>query len=231
MLLFVRDQVIVFGVGRHELATPRRKPSVLLAVLLAPAAVLFAAGADVHRGAGALDKPNAAVEEVVSSGLEVVTAIPMLPGSATAVSFAASQTTAASRWRVDVQSRFLPVGKAPEKGLQIKTILVERAISMAFPEIHNMGGVRPDALRWHPEGLAVDVMIPNPSSAEGIALGNQIVAFVLKNAVRFGMQDAIWRGVYYTPNGPRGSAAGHFDHVHVTTTGGGYPKGDEVYYR
>ncbi len=108
---------------------------------------------------------------------------------------------------------------------------MERSISLAFPEIQNMGGVRPDGLRWHPEGLAVDVMIPNPGSAEGIALGNQIVAYVLKNAERFGIQDAIWRGVYYTPSGPRGSAAGHFDHVHVTTTGGGYPTGDELYYR
>ena len=56
--------------------------------------------------------------------------------------------------------------------------------------------MRPDALRWHPDGLALDVMIPNPGTAEGIALGNQIVAFVIKNAVRFAMQDAIWRGIY-----------------------------------
>lgn len=94
-----------------------------------------------------------------------------------------------------------------------------------------MGGVRPDALRWHPEGLAVDVMIPNPGSAEGIALGNAIVEFVFKNAQRFGIQDAIWRGVYYTPSGPSGFGYGHYDHVHVTTTGGGYPTGGEVYYR
>ena len=64
-----------------------------------------------------------------------------------------------------------------------------------------MGGVRPDGLRWHPEGLAVDDD-PQSGSAEGIALGNQIVAYVLKNAERFGIQDAIWRGVYYTPSGP-----------------------------
>jgi hypothetical protein len=28
--------------------------------------------------------------------------------------------------------------------------------------------------------------------------------------------------VYYTPAGPSGSGYGHFDHVHITTTGGGY---------
>ena len=127
--------------------------------------------------------------------------------------------------------QLLPVGVAPERGLQVKTILVARSISAAFPEIKSMGGVRPDALRWHPEGLAVDVMIPNPSSAQGIALGNEIVAFALKNANRFALQDAIWRGTYYTPSGPSGSGYGHYDHVHITTHGGGYPTGREVYVR
>jgi len=125
----------------------------------------------------------------------------------------------------------LPVGIAPEVGLQVKTILVARSISLIFPEIRNIGGFRPDALRWHPEGLAVDIMIPNSSSAEGIALGDEIVSYVLRNANRFGMQDAIWRGTYYTPGGARGGAYGHYDHVHITTTGGGYPTGDETYYR
>jgi hypothetical protein len=147
------------------------------------------------------------------------------------VSSPAVQSVSASRLRIIDIPRLLPVGDAPERGLQVKTILASRVISAVFPEIHSMGGVRPDALRWHPDGLALDVMIPNPSSTEGIALGNQIVAFALKNADRFGLQDAIWRGVYYTRNGPRGSVAGHYDHVHITTTGGGYPSGGELYYR
>jgi hypothetical protein len=120
---------------------------------------------------------------------------------------------------------------APERGLQVKTILAARSISAAFPEVKSIGGVRPDALRWHPQGLALDVMIPNPSSAAGIALGNEVVAFALKNASRFSLQDAIWRGTYYTPSGPSGSGYGHYDHVHITTTGGGYPAGGEVYVR
>jgi hypothetical protein len=54
----------------------------------------------------------------------------------------------------------------------------------------------------------------------------------MKNAGRFGMQDAIWRGTYYTPSGAQGSGSyGHYDHVHVTTTGGGYPSGGEQYFR
>ena len=120
---------------------------------------------------------------------------------------------------------------APEKGLQVKTILVARSISALFPEIQNIGGVRPDALRWHPNGLALDVMIPNPSSAEGIALGNRIVAFALNNADRFDLQDCIWRGMYYTPSGVKAGGYGHYDHVHITTHGGGYPTGGEVYIR
>lgn len=138
----------------------------------------------------------------------------------------------ASRWRVVPIPQLLPMGLAPERGLQVKTILASRAISAAFPEIHEIGGVRADALRWHPNGLALDVMIPNASSAQGIALGNEIVAYVLKNADRFGMQDAIWRGVYYTPDGGQQSGGyGHYDHVHVTTLGGGYPTGGEVFVK
>jgi hypothetical protein len=139
----------------------------------------------------------------------------------------------ASRWRAvpTYVPQLLPAGRAPEHGLQVKTILASRVISAVFPEITNMGGVRPDAKPWHPRGLAIDVMIPNPSSAAGIALGNQIVAFALRNADRFALQDCIWRGTYYTPSGPSGSGYGHYDHVHITTHGGGYPTGGEVYIR
>ena len=112
----------------------------------------------------------------------------------------------------------LPVGVASEAGLQPNTILAARAVSAQFPQISDIDGVRPDSKPWHPSGLAIDVMIPNPDSPEGIALGDQILAFVLGNAGRFGLQDAIWRGTYYTPAGPRGSGYGHYDHLHITTT-------------
>ncbi|WP_409428850.1 hypothetical protein [Mycobacterium sp. SMC-11] len=125
----------------------------------------------------------------------------------------------------------LPPGIVNERGMQVKTILVARSISEAFPQIHDMIGVRPDGQRWHPSGLAIDVMIPNAGSPEGIALGDQIVAYVRQNAGRFAMQDAIWRGTYYTPAGPSGGGNGHYDHVHITTFGGGYPNGSEEYLR
>lgn len=132
---------------------------------------------------------------------------------------------------VEMAPQLLPPAPVSEQGLQIKTILTGRSISAAFPQIHSMIGVRPDAKPWHPSGRAIDFMIPNAGSAEGIALGDAILAYALSNADRFGIQDVIWRGTYYTPAGPSGSGYGHYDHVHITTTGGGYPTGGEEYLR
>jgi hypothetical protein len=201
--------------------------------VLGPAAVLFALGADVQPSKETVK--SAPVDEVAPWDVEIVAAAPTAPLPAQLVgqvslSSGTDTVIAASRYRT--VDRTLPVGLAPERGLQVKTILASRAITAAFPEIRSIGGVRPDSLRWHPNGLALDVMIPNPGTAEGIALGDEIVSYVLRNASRFGMQDAIWRGVYYTPNGAqRGGGYGHYDHVHVTTTGGGYPSGGESYFR
>jgi peptidoglycan DL-endopeptidase CwlO len=112
----------------------------------------------------------------------------------------------------------LPVGVASEAGLQPNTVLAARAVSARFPQISAIDGVRPDSKPWHPSGLAIDIMIPNPDSPAGIALGNEILAFAMSNAARFGLQDVIWRGTYYTPAGPQASGYGHYDHVHITTT-------------
>ncbi|MCV7342317.1 hypothetical protein H5P35_17405 [Mycobacterium haemophilum DSM 44634] len=216
----------------HKLPRNRRKSSLMLAAVLAPAAVLLAAAGDVHSLA-ARNNAKPGVADVPACCLQIVAAAAPagLPGSAVAGGLDAGQHARASRWRVDNHARFLPAGVAPEQGLQVKTILAARAISAAFPAIHEIGGVRPDSLRWHPEGFAIDVMVPNAGTAEGVALGNAIVGFVFDNATRFGMQDVIWRGVYYTPGGAQATGFGHYDHVHVTTTGGGYPTGRENYLR
>jgi hypothetical protein len=243
------------AVGRHSLATERRKPSeivrsvlapaatlitdrqlpspqnrrrALLAAVIVPAAFVAAGGSGGHLVAA--PEPQKVVENAPPFAVEIVAAPAALAAPAIGASTAPTgEVVAASRYRVI--DRALPMGVAPERGLQVRTILAARAISAAFPEIHNIGGVRPDALRWHPNGLALDVMIPNPSSPEGIALGNQIVQYALANAGRFDLQDCIWRGRYYTPSGVQSGGYGHFDHVHVTTHGGGYPSGDEIYFR
>ena len=204
----------------------RRKSAMVLAATVASTAVFLAAGGDFHSS--------------VAGGVGASTAggngpwhLELMETKLSAFSNnSPSEFAAASRLGVDRSSRFSPVGVANERRLQVRTILTARNISATFPQIHEIGGWRPDALRWHPEGLALDVMIPDPESSDGIALGNQIVAYVLSNATRFGIQDAIWRGVYYTPDGAQsGGGYGHYDHVHVTTTGGGYPSGGEMYLR
>lgn len=223
--------------GRHSAASSRRKSSVVAAAVVAPYAALLAAGGDVNPLVAEEDaKP--VVDTVAPCCLEIVAAAPAsfsppTSGEMSTVGSAPGQFVSASRYRVvDLNAeRMLPVGVALERGLQVRTILAARSISAFFPEISNIGGVRPDSLRWHPDGLALDVTIPNPGSAEGIGLGNAIVAFALTNAKRFGLQDAIWRGVYYTPNGARAGGYGHYDHVHITTNGGGYPTGGEIYVR
>ncbi|BBX70279.1 hypothetical protein MPSYJ_37400 [Mycolicibacterium psychrotolerans] len=131
----------------------------------------------------------------------------------------------------------LPRGVAPEQGLQVKTIWAARAISMMFPEITTIGGYRQDPLKWHPNGLAIDVMVPNYHSKEGIELGNQIAGYALANAKRWGVLHVIWRqGLYPGIGAPSWTAdygnetANHFDHVHIATDGGGYPTGHESYF-
>lgn len=131
----------------------------------------------------------------------------------------------------------LPPGVAPEDRLQVKTIWAARAISVMFPQITTIGGYRQDALKWHPNGLAIDVMIPNHDSEAGIELGNQIAGFALANAQRWGVLHVIWRQGFYPGIGaPSWTAdygnetANHMDHVHISTDGGGYPVGNEKYY-
>ncbi|WP_197498494.1 hypothetical protein [Mycobacterium scrofulaceum] len=214
--------------GRHSLAKKRRKSPLLLAGALAPAAVFFAAAGD---DAPFVPRPVAqpVIGDTSACCLEIVPAKPVGIVLASDVSRGDGVDPPLAASRYHTRSRFLPAGLTPEQGLQVRTILVSRSITAKFPQIHEMGGVRPDPLPWHPLGLAIDVMIPNPQSADGIALGDEIVAYVMSNAKRFGIQDAIWRGVYYTPGGAQPSRLGHYDHVHVTTTGGGYPKGGEMY--
>ncbi len=131
----------------------------------------------------------------------------------------------------------LPPGVASEDRLQVKTIWAARVISVLFPEIKTIFGYRQDPLPWHPNGLAIDVMIPNHDTPEGIELGNQIAGFALANAKRWGVNHVIWRQKIY-PGVGTGSwtanygneTANHYDHVHIATDGGGYPTGHEIYY-
>ena len=133
--------------------------------------------------------------------------------------------------------RALPAGVCNERGLQVQTILAERAISKRFPEIKEMSGVRADSMKWHPNGLAIDVMIPHWDTPAGRALGDRIVSYVFDNAKRFGLEYVIWQQTYRPASGSphlmedRGSPDGnHYTHVHISSFGGGFPKGGESYW-
>jgi hypothetical protein len=203
-------------VGRHQLKKDRRRRSAVMAAVVAPAAALVVVGADAAPSA----KDDAHAEVVAA------------PASAAPAAPAERADRAVRR-----NMRFpLPAGRASEKGLQVETILAARAVSARFPEILDIGGVRADSMKWHPNGLAIDVMIPNYATPEGKALGDRIVTYVLDNADRFGVNHVIFRQhIYSRGRAPRmmsdrgGITANHYDHVHIATNGGGFPTGHETY--
>jgi len=135
-----------------------------------------------------------------------------------------------------VSAKILMPGVGSEQGLQVETILAERAISAEFPEVRNIGGARPDSMKWHPQGLAIDVVIPDYRTTAGKELGDRIAAFAFANADRFHLVHVIWQQTYYPIGGkPHRMAdlgsddANHYTHVHIATEGGGYPTGTETY--
>lgn len=120
---------------------------------------------------------------------------------------------------------------ASDIGLQRHTIATKHAVDEAFPQIEQIGGLRPDPRHAHDEGLALDILIPgDPTSDEGIALGDAIRDFLLTRADELGIDHVQWRQHVYHADGtsapmePRGSdVANHVTHLHVTTKGGGHP--------
>ena len=189
-------------------------------------AMFHAQGKDAH-------SKDAAAPAPAQTGAATAAAAP--PGAAT--SPAAELLVASAPLAATDYDLTLSPGRAPEEGLQVHTIWAARAISMMFLDITTIGGFRQDPLPWHPNGLAIDVMIPNHNTPEGIELGNQIAGYALANAKRWGVLHVIWRQGFYPGIGaPSWTAdygnetANHFDHVHIATDGGGYPTGQETYY-
>ena len=212
-------------VGRNLLANGRGRLLAIAASVVISAAMIYAQTAERPC---CTEKPTAAP----SSQAPAPTGTPNAAAPAEAELLAASAPVVAQNFQFA-----LPPGVAPEQGLQVKTIWVARAISVMFPEIKTIGGYRQDPLKWHPNGLAIDVMIPNYHSDEGIELGNQIAGYALANAKRWGVLHVIWRQGFYPGIGaPSWTAdygnetANHFDHVHIATDGGGYPTGREIYF-
>ncbi len=214
--------------GVRQLASGKGRVLALLVSVALSAAVIYVQNGEHPARIDALAAAPA------SAAAPPAAAAP-LPGPAPAAQadlLAASAPIAAQDYQLA-----LAKGIAPEQGLQVKTIWVARAISTLYPQITTIGGYRQDALKWHPNGLAIDVMIPNYHSQEGIELGNEIAGLALANAKRWGVLHVIWRQGFYPGIGaPSWTAdygnetANHYDHVHIATDGGGYPTGKETYY-
>ncbi len=236
------DTKVLF-VSRDLLANGRGRWLAIAASLVVSAAMFYAQDTEPPRCCAAAPAvtPTVPGPASASAGTAPGGAVPGVPGAAgapeiaspaEAEAVAASAPTAAQQFQVE-----LAAGVAPEQGLQVKTIWAARAISLLFPQITTIGGFRQDALQWHPNGLAIDVMIPNYHTADGIELGNQIAGYALANARRWGVNHVIWRQKIY-PGVGAGSwtadlgseTANHYDHVHIATDGGGYPTGRETYY-
>ncbi|OBJ55635.1 glycoside hydrolase [Mycobacterium sp. 1423905.2] len=213
--------------GTAVLANGRGRWLAIAASLVVSAAMVYAQS----------KTPPPHVEAAAPSATVAASASP--PANATHTASPAEAEMLASNAPIAAQDfqLSLPAGVASEQGLQVKTIWAARAISVLFPQIKTIYGYRQDALKWHPNGLAIDVMIPNHESPEGIELGTQIAGYALANAKRWGISHVIWRQKIYPGVGSGSWTAdygsetlNHYDHVHIATDGGGYPTGHETYY-
>jgi hypothetical protein len=231
----------VLFVGKNVLANGRGRWLALAASLAVSAAMIYAQDtkppccAPNHAPTPTTQKSALALKSAPAPRAAPASTPPSAPQTATlaeATSLTADAPVSAQQFQVALSADI-----APENGLQVKTIWAARSISLLFPQITTIGGFRQDALRWHPSGLAIDVMIPNFRSPEGIELGNQIAGYALANAKRWGVLHVIWRQKYYPGIGAPSwtpdygsETANHYDHVHIATDGGGYPTGHETYY-
>nr|WP_231971441.1 glycoside hydrolase [Mycobacterium sp. E3198] len=232
-------------VGKGVLAIGRSRWLALAASLVVSAAIIYAQGAKPLHAESAkppccVDNPAAGPTPPAPAPPSMVAAPPpAAAGPPPQIATPAEVEKLAAGAPAAAQQFLFPLspGIAPEQRLQVKTIWAARAISVLFPEITTIGGYREDPLPWHPNGLAIDVMIPNHSSPEGIQLGNEIAGYALANAKRWGINHVIWRQKIYPGVGAPSwmsnlgnETLNHYDHVHIATNGGGYPTGHETYY-
>ena len=232
--------------GKGLLAIGRSRWLALAASLVVSAAIIYAQGTKPPYAEGT--KPPCCVENppapaapapVPAGAPQPPSAVAQPPGAAAHTATPAEVEALAASAPAAAQQFLFPLspGVASEQRLQVKTIWAARAISVLFPQITTIYGYREDPLPWHPNGLAIDVMIPNHASPEGIALGDQIAGYALANAKRWGINHVIWRQKIYPGVGSPSWTAdygnetlNHYDHVHIATNGGGYPTGHETYY-
>ncbi|WP_037161302.1 M23 family metallopeptidase [Rhodococcoides fascians] len=132
-----------------------------------------------------------------------------------------------------------PASMGDETNLQVGTKRVMRALALKFgTRLDALGGWRANggAADDHPQGRAVDAMIGNYSSGDGVALGNEILDYVMANADFFHLEYAIWRQTIHFPGQEpslmedRGSDnENHMNHVHITVDASGFDDAGAVW--
>lgn len=126
-------------------------------------------------------------------------------------------------------------GLNTEAGLNADALRGLRCIKQNWPQIQVIGGTRNDPDSDHHVGNAIDPMIPNYRSAEGIALGTEIAEWAKANAEGLGVTYIIWRkqlwstarasegwrtcGVTASCYSGTDPSAAHLDHVHISFIG------------
>ncbi|MFR9753949.1 peptidoglycan DD-metalloendopeptidase family protein [Nocardia sp. 004] len=132
----------------------------------------------------------------------------------------------------------LPVDVGSEDNLQIDAIRLARAVHARFPQISRIGGWRPNdsVSPDHPNGVAVDIMIPDFDSDSGRQLGDTIRDFLWTHRDQFHLTYLIWRATYLPVDGdpqnltPTGDpTTDHYDHIHASVEGHGSPASDQTY--
>lgn len=191
------------------------------------AAFDVAAPGAVAAGNGILVKgaPGVAGERASRSAARVTAPSPQGPVDTTlgALSFRAVAKPAAATGGTAATPRVFPVNGTGLGGLTANAQRVLAGVLSTFGQITSVIGVRPDAIPDHPSGRAIDFMLPSWSSASGIDLGNQVVAYVQAHAAEWNVDYIIFRQRIWFPGSgwramaDRGSpTANHMDHVHVS---------------
>lgn len=112
-------------------------------------------------------------------------------------------------------------------GLSSDAVKVLKSINANFPQVTSISGLRSGSdAQDHGTGHALDLMVPNYSSAQGKALGDEIAAYLQQHASELNVKYVIWRqhiwSVQRSSEGWRamgdrgGVTANHYDHVHVS---------------
>lgn len=115
-----------------------------------------------------------------------------------------------------------------ERNLQAAAQRGMRLAEQQFPQVQTIGGYRPGS-GDHGDGSAIDVMVPNYASPDGIALGDRIAKFYIDNAGELKVKYVIWRNRIWqngtwTDYGHTGDDNDrHNNHVHVSFLQSGPP--------